>query len=412
MSGHLRPLVVLMLAAFMITAGNGPLTTILSLRLEAAAAPAPVIGAVSAAYFAGLTLGSLFAYKLILGVGHIRALVAFASVMSATALLYPIHLNYGLWGGLRLAEGFCMAGLFVCIESWLNDLATPASRGKILAAYMTCLYVGQGSGQFLLNLPDSSGFVLFILFSILLSFAVVPVALTPMAAPSLPDIVSLGLRRLFAASPLGIVGTVASGLVLGSFYSLGPVFARGTGLDIAGAALFMSAAIFGGVLLQWPVGWLSDWFDRRKVIIGVLAGLAAVGLAMTAAGGGWALLAAAALFGGAAFVLYPLSVAHTNDHLGPRDRVGASGGLVLGYSIGATIGPLAASGTMGALGPDGLFLFVAAVAGASCLYGLWRMRVAAPVPSELQEPYQALPRTTPVAAPLDPRVDAEAAERA
>ena len=407
MTATLRSVLVLLVGIFLLMAGSGPLTTLLGVRLEATAAPTAAIGAVMAANFAGLTLGSLFAYRVILRAGHIRAFTAFASILSATALVYPIHLDFGLWGTLRLIEGFCMAGVYVCIESWLNDCATSETRGKILALYMSSLYFGQASGQLLLTAEDRSGFLLFVLISILLSVALVPVALTRTAPPALPAIASLNLPRLYRASPLGIVGTAAAGLILGSLYSLGPVFAGGIGLGLSETAGFMSAAIFGGVLLQWPLGRLSDLLDRRQVIVGAFAAsiLTSLGVIGAAPLHGAATLAAAALFGGTVFAFYPLCVAHTNDHLDRSERIAASGGLVLVYSAGATAGPLIASALMTAAGPNGLFAYVAAVAALGAGFGLWRMRVRPPVPSERQEAYKALPQTTPVAAPLDPRAD-------
>jgi len=413
MFGIIRSALALLVAVFLMMAGSGPLGSMISLRLDASAAVPVAVGIIMAAYFAGLTLGSLFAYRIVLRAGHIRAFTAFVSFLSATALVYAIHLDLGLWAMLRLAEGFCMAGVFVCIESWLNARATAQTRGRILALYMVSGYFGQAGGQFLLNLDDDTGFLPFVAISILLSVAVVPVALTRMSPPPLPDVASFSFRRLYRASPLGIVGTVASGLVLGSLYSLGPIFARAVGLDLSDTALFISVVIFGGVLLQWPLGRLSDRFDRRVVIVCVMAGLLAVslGTAATAGLGRDPLLVAAALFGGAAYSLYPLCVAHTNDHLVQAERVSASGGLVLAYSIGATAGPLAASAVISVTGAQGLFLFTAAVGATTMAFGLWRMRVRPPVPSALQGRYQTLPQTTPVAAPLDPRGDEASARR-
>ncbi|EHM02716.1 transporter, major facilitator family protein [Acetobacteraceae bacterium AT-5844] len=404
----------LLASVALLMAGSGPLTTLISLRLEALGTASPAIGAIMAAYFAGLTLGSLLAYRIVLRAGHIRAFTAFASVASAAALAYPLAAHSTLWAALRLAEGFCMAGIFICVESWLNERAGPKTRGKILAMYMVCLYLGQAAGQLLLGLDEGPGQPrVFMLVSILMSLAILPVALTRQAPPALPDVASFSVRRLYTASPLGMMGTVASGLVLGAVYSLGPVFARGAaGLDTGGAAQFMSVLILGGVLLQWPLGRLSDTFDRRRVIIGTLAALAAAAamVPFLAAGGLWSLFVATALFGGFAFALYPLCVGHMNDHMERRDRVAASGGLVLAYSVGATAGPLLASVAMSELGGGGLFAFVTSIAVATLIFGLWRMLARAPVPSERQGPFQALPSTTPTAAPLDPRA-APASER-
>jgi MFS family permease len=399
-----RSVLVLFVAVFLMMAASGPLTTTISLRLEAARVPSVVIGVVMAGYYSGLTLGSLVAHRVIRRAGHIRTFAAFASILSGTSLLYALRLDPLLWSMLRLAEGFCMAGIFVCIESWLNDSATAETRGNVMALYMASLYSGQASGQLLLNVEDPSGYLLFIIISITLSLAVVPVALTRMAPAPLPEIAALSFRRLYRASPLGIVGTVASGLILGSLFSLGPVFARAVGLDVSETALFMSTVIFGGVLLQWPVGRLSDVFDRRLVIVSVLLAIILISGSMTvvAGRGGAVLFAAAVAFGGASFALYPLCVAQTNDHLARVDRIAGSGGLILAYSVGAILGPLAASSTMNFAGAASLFIFTALVGTLALLFCLWRMTARPSVAADIRAPYGGLPRATPVVAPSEP----------
>ena len=402
--GGVLSVAALLFGVFLIMGGSGPLTTLVSLRLEAGETARFAIGAIMAAYFAGLTLGSLFAHHVVLRAGHIRAFSAFASVLSAAALAYPLLASPLPWAGLRLIEGFCMAGVFICVESWLNDRAGPATRGKILAAYMICMYLGQAAGQFLLGIEQGEDAIrVFLCVSILLSLGVIPVALTRMAPAPLPEVSSLSPRALYGASPLGVTGVVASGVILGSVYALGPVFVRRfADVDASGAALFMSALIFGGVLLQWPLGRLSDAFDRRRVIVATLAVLtaAAIAVPLVAGFGKAALFGSAALFGGFAFAIYPLCVAHTNDHLVREKRIAASGGLVLAYSAGATVGPLAASGAMSAAGPTGLFAFIALIGAASLGFGLWRMRVRGPAVN--QQVFQAVPGTTPTLAPLNP----------
>lgn len=190
--------------------------------------------------------------------------------------------------------------------------------------------------------------------------------------------------------------------MLGAFYGLGAVFARRLGMSLADTAFFMSIVILGGVALQWPLGLLSDRFDRRRVIVATFAGavLISVVIALAALPESLLLIAGAA-FGGLGFALYPLCVAHTNDHVGPSQRVGASGGLVLAYSVGAVAGPLIGATAMSFAGPAGLFLFIAVCAGGATVFALWRQYARQPVPNELQLPYQILPRTTPMSAVLD-----------
>ncbi len=407
MPGAILSVRSLLVSVFLLTAGSGFMATLVSLQLEAAGTPALLIGPVATAYFVGLTVGSLKVTPVIQRVGHIRAFAAFVSLFSASSLAYATFQDPVFWAGLRFVDGFCMAGIFVCVESWLNDRADARSRGAVLASYMVSLYTGQAVGQFLLAVSAEKPSMPFIAASILISLAVLPVALTRMSGPSLEARPSLGLAWLYRTSPLGIVGAAVTGLMLGAFYALGAVHARRLGLDLPLIATFMSAVIAGGIVLQWPIGRLSDLLDRRRVITGAFAATAMVCAAMAALPGtGWLLYVLGAAFGGLSFALYPLCVAHTNDHLSADERVGASGGLVLAYSVGAAAGPLPAAAMMTLAGPAGLYAFIGLCALGGLGFALWRARHGDPVPYALQQPYQTLPRTTPMSASLDPQAPA------
>ena len=387
----------------MLMAGGGFMATLIAVRLERAGSSALVVGAVGTAYFLGLVAGSLKAGSLVGRVGHIRSFAAFVSLFSASTLSYAVHLDPLFWGALRLIDGICVAGVYVCLESWLNEKAEGSGRGTVLAGYMIALYVGQALGQFLLNISDAKPSLPFVVASILISLSAIPVALTRIVAPTPQGAATLPMRMLFQVSPLGMVGATVTGLMLGAFYSLGAVYARRLGMDLSAVAIFMSTVIFGGVALQWPLGLLSDRFDRRRVIVFAFAGTLAAGISIVAIDTpGWPLLVFGALFGGLSFALYPLCVAHANDHLAAEQRVAASGGLVLTYSAGAAAGPLAGASVMTLAGAPGLFLFIAACAGGALLFGLWRQARTLPVPAERQQDYQILPRTTPMSAALDP----------
>jgi len=388
-------------AIFMLMVGAGFISTLVSLRLAEAGWNPMFIGLVATAYFGGLTLGCLYVYRIIGRVGHIRAFAAFVALLSASTLAYSTHQGLVFWGVLRFIDGLCLAGVYVCLESWLSDRAEPGSRGKVLAVYMIALYGGQALGQFLLSVGERPSMV-FVAASILISLSVLPITLTRNTSPIIVAAPALSIRRLFRISPLGFIGATATGLALGSFYGLGAVYAQRLGLNLPGTAAFMSAVIAGGVVLQWPLGWLSDSLDRRRVIVGVMAGATVVSAMIAALGAGPWLLPVGALFGGLSFALYPLCVAHTNDHVTVDERIGASGGLVLVYSGGAAAGPALAAVAVSLFGAAGLFGFIAVCTGSALIFALWRLAARNSVPSHLQQPYQLLPRTTPMSATLDP----------
>lgn len=393
-----RPLLV---AIFMLMAGSGFLSTLIAIRLESAGQSDLLIGLVATSYFGGLTVGALKVAGLIARVGHIRAFAAFVSIYSASSLTYAIIDLPALWVLLRFADGFVMSGVFVCLESWLNRVARPDNRSAILAAYMIALYAGQAVGQFLLNLGDNAPALPFMASAVLLSLSVLPVALTKIEQPVIDDVPSFSLKRLYDASPLGIVGTVSTGMMLGAFYALGAVFVQRVGLPLSQIALFTSCVITGGVALQYPLGRLSDRFDRRRVIIACLLATGVLCAALAMVTEPIAIFMVGALFGGFSFALYPLCVAHSNDHLEEGERVGASSGLVLVYSMGAAAGPMAGSVAMSLFGPSGLFAAIGVVSLSAAIFGFWRMAVSNPVPDADQQDFQSLPRTTPMAAVLE-----------
>jgi len=323
--------------------------------------------------------------------------------LSASTLGYALFAHPLVWSGLRLIDGCCVAGVFVCLESWLNERADAATRGTILAAYMVALYGGQAMGQLLLGTSGDLQAVPFELASMLISLSIIPLCLTRTSAPPPAEATSFGMGMLFTSSPLGTVGAVTTGLMLGAFYGLAAVQVRRFGLNLTETANFMMTVILGGVALQWPLGRLSDRYDRRQVIVLSFAATLCISLVISLLGsaGPW-LLVLGAVFGGLSFALYPLCVAHCNDRLVAAQRLAASGRLVLLYSIGAALGPIGGALFMTGWGTGGLFLFIALCAGGTAAYGLWRQMAAPSVPAPEQQDFQILPRTTPIASLLDP----------
>ena len=302
-----------------------------------------------------------------------------------------------------------MAGLIMVSESWTNERATRKTRGKILAIYMITIYFAVGVGQLLLNAGDPGGFELFVLAGVLLTLGVLPVTLTAAAAPVVEERSRLKIRELWAVSPLGLTGVAGAGLVNSSFYGMGPIFAQGVGLDVAGISAFMGLTVFAGLLMQWPVGWISDRFDRRTVLTGVFFGVALASLAIVPAAetSHVALFAFVALYGGLSFTVYSISISHANDFIAPGDLVKASGGYLLIYGTGAVVGPFTASALMAWIGPAGLFVYAAAINLLLGAFALYRMTRRDARPKAEQGAFVALPATSAVVKGLDPRVDSE-----
>ena len=269
MSASIGPLSALLLAVAILFFGNGLQAVLLPVRATIEVFATTSIGLIASAYSAGFMIGCLSMPHIVRRVGHIRTFAVCAAIAASVALLMVLVVSPPVWIALRALSGVCFAGLFMVIESWLNERATTANRGQILAVYMVINLSAVTAGQMILPLGDPAGFSLFALTSIAITLALVPVGLTTSSAPQPLRKVRLRLRRLYAMSPVGVVGGFFVGLANGAFGGLGVVFARDVGLSITGIALFMSAALVGGALAQLPLGRFSDRTDRRKIIIGV-----------------------------------------------------------------------------------------------------------------------------------------------
>ncbi len=387
----------LLISVGILLAGGGLQNTLVSVRGNIEGFALEALGFVMAGYYAGFVLGCLMAASMIRRVGHIRVFAALAAIASAASLIYSIEPGTILWFALRFVIGFCFAGLYTIIESWINERSSNANRGQVLSIYRMVDFGAVTIGQYLLLLADPGGFVLFSLVAILIALSIVPVALTPIESPSPPQDAKLDLRRLWRASPLACAASLAVGLTNAAFWSIGPVFVQEMGYGSAMVALFMSVAIIAGALTQWPIGYLSDIIDRRKVLVITSAGAALAGLALVLAGNlsQLLLLAGGAFYGVFGLTLFGLAAAHAADHVDAEDFVLVSGGLLLVYGIGSVIGPIAAPFAMQLTGPLALFGYTAAIHALLLAFGLVRMAASKPVPTAQQEDFVPVPTTTP-----------------
>jgi MFS family permease len=354
--------------------GAGLQGTLLGLRATLEGFPTTVTGAVMSCYYVGYLAGTVAAPRLVRQVGHIRVFAALASIASAAILVQAVWVQPVPWAAMRLVTGLCFAGIYVVAESWLNDRASRANRGRLLAVYMLVLYVGLGSAQFLLTLANPRGTALFMLTSALISLAMVPIVISAQQTPERAVPRKVRYRDLYRDSPIGVVAVTASGFINAIIFSMGPVYARLSGLGTAGVARFMAVSILAGVLTQYPVGRLSDRMDRRTMIAGVcaLATIVAGSIVFLGSMPHALLLLLTALFSGFVLTLYSLAVSHVNDKLEPAEMVAASSALLLLNGAGAALGPVLAGGLIGAFGPRAYFATLATLTGALTIYDLWR----------------------------------------
>lgn len=400
----LLQLSALFVAALIMMLGSGLLGSAISLRLSLAAYGSGIIALVMAGYYAGLVAGSFIAPGVVRRVGHIRAFAAFAALNTIIALLHALYQSALTWGLLRIAGGIAMMGLYMVIESWLNERADSRVRGRVFSVYMVMTFAGLGGGQFLLNVGTEQSLTPFLLVAMLFAACLIPVTLTQAVHPQPVGHIRFNARKLFRAAPFGALGCVGAGLANGAFYALGPTFGVREGLVVSQVAAFMGVTILGGLALQWPIGVISDHVDRQRVIglLGFAVTAASVVLAVVGGKAVFLLLIVGPVFGGLTFTLYPVAVAHANDHVASSEVVPASAMLILSYSVGAMLGPLGAAGVMSLMGAPGLFVFTALI---SVLLGVAAFVAprAAPVMPEDRVPYVPMPRTSAVIGHLDPR---------
>ena len=382
------PLAALLLGVALMLVGNGLQAVLVPFRAGAEMFSQLSIGFIGASYFLGFTIGCLQGGTLVRTVGHVRAFAAMTAAASAVPLLQALWVEPAPWFFFRAATGFCFAVLYIVIESWLNERASNENRGTVFSTYIFISFGAMAAGQELLRVYDPSGVELFALVAALVSLAAIPVALTRSPVPRLPEVAVINLRGLWRVSPSGLFGTLASGLGNGAFWSLAPLVAAGGALDVSRTATFMSVALIGGAAGQFPFGGLSDRVDRRHVISGVAALGAAVSLAIwLAAGldaGNLLLYALSFLWGMASFTIYPISVAHSNDHADPDDFVSVSAGLLFAYGAGATVGPVLAALLMSVTSAPTLYLFIAVMYLPLAVFSLTRAYRYAQVPEAEQ----------------------------
>lgn len=385
MKEALAPVATLLIGVAILLTGQGMQGTLLPVRASLELFSTLSIGIIGAAYFFGFTVGCLKGGELIKSVGHVRVFLAMTALASATPLIHGMILNPIVWIILRSLTGFCFAVLYVVIESWLNEQSTNENRGVVFSTYVMITLTVMAAGQMMTLLYDPSGLQLFVIASVLVSLGAVPIALTKSQTPEQPHDVEVDIRRLFKLSPAGTVACLGVGVANGAFWSLVPVFTAGISNDPSLAAWFMSSAVIGGAVAQWPIGFLSDYIGRRRTLVvsaSCSAIVAAVILVTVGELGFVGINFLGAAWGLFAFPMYAVAVAHANDYADADDYVMVSSGLLLMFGSGAIIGPFLASAVMNFSGSSGLYLMTMFVHASIALYVLLRILRRAKMPSE------------------------------
>ena len=396
-----------LLSLVIVMLGNGFFTTFTSLRFSVEGYPNFVIGVLGGAYYLGMMLGALYFERLINRVGHIRSFAMMASINSVVIVLQSFYINPYSWTFYRILTGFCTSGFFIAIESWLLLSTGVKNRGRLLSLYMLTLYLAQGFGQFILNLSPLQSLLPFAMTVILSSLSVIPVSMMRSSGPIVLDSSITNVFQVIQRSPLGPIGCFVSGLMMSSFYGLAPIFGKQLSLSLLQISQMMGLTIMGGLLLQWPIGHLSDIFNRRKVIIGVAFALMLVTFALYYSNyfPYVLLLSLMVVFGGISFTLYPLSITYTCDHFSEKKVIGITCTLLLIYGIGCIVGPLISPFFMSYFGAPGLFLYMSMLCALFIAICMWRVLHSKPLAEEEQSDYLPLPRATSIALCLDPKSD-------
>ncbi|KPQ14017.1 MAG: Major Facilitator Superfamily [Rhodobacteraceae bacterium HLUCCO18] len=364
----------LLLGMFLLQIGNGLQGSLMGVRGAIEGFSTFEISLIASAYFVGFLGGSRLAPKFIARVGHVRVFAALGSLISAVLVTYPVLTDPWAWMALRVVIGFSLSGVYVTAESWLNNASTNETRGQSLSAYMMVQMLGLVGAQGILSAGDPSGYLLFIIPSVLVSLSFAPILLSVSPAPAFAASRPMSLRQLYDASPLGVIGMMLLGAVFAGQFGMAPVYATEAGLSLGQLSLFISSFFIGAIVLQYPIGWLSDRMDRRILIVGA----AAIGAGVSILGMFFGqvfpvLLGVGLLSGGLAQPLYALIIAYTNDYLEYEDMAAASGGLLFVNGIGAIAGPPIMGALMSQIGPGGFWLFLAVILAVLTGYGLWRM---------------------------------------
>lgn len=376
--------------------------TFITVKLNILHVPEIIVGYIHSAFYTGLLIGAIKSEEVINRIGHIRAFASFSTIITATIIMQTLFDNYFIWAALRFFSGFSLAASYVIIESWLLAQSTKNNKGKILAIYMLCLYSSQSASQFLLDITDVLTLEPFLLAALISSLSIIPSTLTYNKAPEIKTLEKISIRKYFNTSPLGFIGCIVSGLLISVIYAFFPTYSQDNNLSVS---TMLGITIAGGFVLQWPIGKLSDFFDRAKILtlVSVLAILLSVVILIVSPYPS-VIYFISFLLGGLCFTIYPISIAQVCDHLDHDNIINITGSLLFAYGVGAVLGPPIVAALIEYFSSSAIFVYISCVLLVLSLCGSYTIVKVKPVSKEEQVEFVAVPRTTP-AIDLDPRAD-------
>ncbi|MFT5839162.1 MAG: MFS family permease [Flavobacteriales bacterium] len=380
----------LFISCFILFLGNGLINVLLPVRMGLDGVDINTIGTVLSLYFVGMLVGAIYAKELIKRAGHIRMFSSCVALAAISTLLCSLYSDPILWGVMRVVIGFCNACALTAMESWLSHSSDKNNRGKVLATYNAVVLGGLFGGQFLMNIANPIDTSLFVVAGILLCAASIPIGLSAKKGPTIELVEPMPLLKLYKTSPLGVVSCLISGVVYSALFNLLPVFANEFKIVEFQLSLYMGAGIFGALVLQFPVGYLSDRFDRRKILLVLLVISAAAGLiniVFAQQGYFLAMFVVTGITCGIISCIYPLSIAEAFDRLRQSEMVAAMGSMILAFSVGGILGPFLASLSMNYFGATALFYFLGVVQCLLASFVIYRMMARQALPVEQQESF-------------------------
>lgn len=373
--------------------GLGLANSLTGVRASLEGFSSAAIGLIGAAYYIGLLPGSLVTPSIVGRVGHIRVFAGLASLAAASVVTLPAAVAVAPWVAIRVILGFCMAGLYVTAESWLNSVSTNKTRGRMLAVYLLVVNLAIGFSQYLLTLTDPKTVTAFAFAGILFSLSVVPLTLSTAPQPAYAfEKQRVPLREIAKLVPMGTATAAVNGLVNGTLVAFGAAYATSAGMSLSETGTFIGAAFIGGLILQFPLGWISDHYPRRKVILvtTIVAGVAATAGAFVEPTS--RLMPVVMLvYAAVAFPMYSMGISHVQDQVPSHLMIPASAALLAFYGVGAIAGPLVTAVAVGMAGPVAFWWSLAVAHFLLAPFAVWRLvrRAVMPRPQRASNPLPA-----------------------